>query len=68
MVACALASSRLDNANSVLFGTTQKKHLQVSESTEPPCLCRDLPVIHNLAVHALSSSSSTGSPLDTALT
>jgi len=28
MVACALVSSRLDYANSVLFGATQKKHLQ----------------------------------------
>jgi len=28
MVSCALVGSRLDYANSVLFGATQKKHLQ----------------------------------------
>jgi len=36
MVARALVGSRLDYANSVLFGATQKKTIQTPESTEPP--------------------------------
>ena len=39
MVACALVGSRLDYANSVLFGATQKKRLQTPKSTEPPRPC-----------------------------
>ena len=39
MVACALVGSRLDYANSVLFGATQKRHLQTPKSTEPPRPC-----------------------------
>ena len=39
MVAFALVGSRLDYANSVLFGATPKKHLRTPKRTEPsrPC-------------------------------
>jgi len=63
MVVCALVGSRLDYANSVLFGITQKNISKLQKNTEPPC-----PVLLNLAVHVPSSSHSTGSPLNTALT
>ena len=59
MIACALVSSRLDYANSVLFGAAQKN---ISRTSSPVLL----PVLLNHAVHVLSSSSSTGSRLNTA--
>jgi len=39
MVECALVGSRLDYANSVLFGATQKKTSPNSKSPEPPRPC-----------------------------
>jgi len=63
MVVCALVGSFLDYANSVLFGTTSPNFRKHRTS-----LTMSLPVLLNLAVHVLSSSSSTGSPINTALT
>jgi len=66
MVACALVSSRLDYANSILFGATQKNISKLKKlRTFSPVL---LPVLLNHAVRVLSSSSSTGSRLNTAST
>jgi len=55
MVVCALVGSRLDYANSVLFGITQKNisKLQKKHRTSLPML---LSVLLNLAVHVPSSS------------
>ena len=57
--------ARLDDANSVLFWTTQKSPNSRRHRTSLPV---SLPVLLNLAVHVLSSSSSIGSPSNTALT
>ena len=66
IVACALIGSRLDYANFVLFETTQKTSPNSSKHrTSSPV---SLPVLLNPAVHVLSSSSSTGSPLNIAST
>ena len=67
MVGCALAGSRVDYANSVLFGATQKKTAPNSKKhkTSSPV---SLPDLLNPAVHVLSSSSSTGSQINTAST
>jgi len=42
MVACALVGSRLDYANSVLFGASQKNISKLPKSTEPPHPCHYL--------------------------
>ena len=63
MVACALVSSRLDYANSVLFGATHKKHIETPKAQN--LLAR---LLLNHAVHVLPSSSSTGSRLNTGST
>ena len=63
MVVRALVGSSLDYANSVLFGTTSPNFRKHRTS-----LTMSLPVLLNLAVHVLSSGSSTGSPVNTALT
>jgi len=62
MIACVL----VDYANYVLFGTTQKNisKLQKHRTSWPV----SLPVLLDFAVHVLSSSSSTGSRLNTVLT
>ena len=66
IVACALVGSRLDYANSGLFGATQKNIFKLQKPrTSSPVL---LPVLLNPAVHVLSSSSSTGSRLNTTST
>jgi len=67
----ALVGSRLDYANSVLFGATQKNisKLQKAQNLLAPVVTCS-PVLLNPAVHVglLSSSSSTGSQLNTAST
>jgi len=52
MVACALVGSRLDYANSVLFGATQKKTSPNSKKHRTS-LPVSLPVLLNPAVHVL---------------
>jgi len=59
--------ARLDDAISVLFWTTQKK-TSPNSRRHRTSLPVSLPVLLNLAVHVLSSSSSIGSPSNTALT
>jgi len=63
MVARALIGSCLDYPNSVLFGATQKNMSKLQKAQN--LLAR---VLLNHAVHVLSSSSSTGSRLNTAST
>jgi len=65
MVACALVGSRLDYANSVLFGATQKN---ISTLQKAQNLLARVVTCSQSSVHVLSSSSSTGSRLNTALT
>ena len=60
VVACALVGSRLDNANSVLPRTTQKKTSPNSRKHRTS-LPVSLPVPLNLAVQVLSPSGSTDS-------
>ena len=66
MVACSLAGSRLDYANSVLFGATQKNISKLQKAQN--LLTVSLPVLLNPAIHVLSSCRSTGSRLNTAST
>ena len=63
MVACALVGSRLDYVNSSLFGAT---HKNISKLQKAQNLLAH--VFLNHVDHVFSSSSSTGSPLNTALT
>jgi len=67
MVACALVGSRLDYANSVLFGATQKKNISKLQKAQN-LLARIVTCFPQSSVHVLSSSSSTGSRINTAST
>ena len=68
MVVCALVGSRLDYANSVLFGATRKNisKLQKAQNFLARVACYMFSSV--LQSHVLSSSSSTGSRLSTAST
>ena len=66
MVACALVGSRLDYANSVRFGATQKNISKLQKAQN--LLARIVTCFPQSSVHVLSSSSSTGSRINTAST
>ena len=57
MIACVFFGARLDYTNSILFGTTQKNISILQKAQNYLALT---PILLDLAVHVLSSSSSTG--------
>ena len=67
MVVCALVGSRFDYANSILFGATRKNISKLQKAQN--LLARVVTCSpQSCSPYVVSSSSSTGSPLNTALT